>query len=128
MSKFSRWLEKKAHEIRVKRIFKKYGPSRELGGNWFLMTPELQRKAFLDAYIDTGDTRCLIDYFELRKPQDYRYFEKAFRKALTTSVFRQYDNVRYMLIEFWHDILCMEEQKDYQDAMLKKYFGKNRRG
>jgi len=33
-----------------------------------------------------------------------------------------------MLVEFWHDILCMEEQKDYQDAMLKKYFGKNRRG
>lgn len=128
MSKFSRWLEKKAHEIRVKRIFKKYGPSPELGGKWFLMTGEQQRKAFLDAYVDTGDTRCLIDYFELRKPGDYRYFEKAFRKALTTSVFRQYDNVRYMLIEFWHDILCLEKQNDYQDAMLKKYFGKNRRG
>ena len=94
MSRFSKWLEKKAHEIRVKRIFKKYGPSPELGGNWRLMSDDSQRKAFLDAYIDTGDTRCLIDYFQLRNPQDYRYFEKAFRKALTTSVFRQYDNVR----------------------------------
>ena len=40
MSRFSKWFEKKAHEIRVKRIFKKYGPSPELGGNWWLFTGE----------------------------------------------------------------------------------------
>lgn len=125
MSKFSKWLEKKAHEIRVKRIFKKYGPAPEFGGNLWLMTEEQKRKSFWSAYVDTGDIRCLIDYFQLRKPGDYRYFEKAFREALMSSVFRQYDNVRYVLIEFWHDRLCLEKQNEYQELMLKKYFGKN---
>lgn len=125
MSKFSKWLERKAHEIRVKRIFKKYAPF-ELGGNLLFMTENQKRKAFWSAFVDTGDTRCLIDYFQLRNPGDYRYFEKAFREALMTSVFRQYDNVRYMLNEFWHDRLCLEKQNEYQELMLKKFFGKKR--
>ena len=127
LHKFAKWLEKKAHEMRVKRIFKKYG-SYEFGGKWSLMTEEQQRKSFLTAFVETGDTRCLIDYFQLRKPGDYRYFEKAFREALATSVFRQYDSVRNMLVSFWYEILCLENQKEYQEAMLKKYFGKNRQG
>ena len=83
----------KAHEIWTRRIFKKYGPLE----SWQLWNEDRQRKAFLEAYVETGDTRCLIDYFQLRKPQDYRYFEKAFREALMMSVFRQYDEVRYIL-------------------------------
>ena len=85
MSRFSKWLEKKAHSVRIKRIFRKYGPSPELGHNPNDLSDEQQRKAFLEAYVETGDTRCLIDYFQLRKPQDYRYFEKAFREALVMS-------------------------------------------
>ena len=124
MSRFSKWLEKKAHSVRIRRIFRKYGPSPELGHNPYDLSEEQQRKAFLEAYVETGDTRCLIDYFQLRRPQDYRYFEKAFREALMMSVFRRYDEVRYMLVEFWHDILVLEKQNERQELLLKKYFGK----
>ena len=124
MSRFSKWLEKKAHSVRIRRIFRKYGPSSELGHNPNDLSEEQQRKAFLEAYVETGDTRCLIDYFQLRKPQDYRYFEKAFREALMMSVFRRYDEVRYMLVEFWHDILVLENQNERQEMLIKKYFGK----
>lgn len=120
MSRFSKWLQKKAHEIWTKRIFKKYGHLEP----WQLWNEERQRKAFLEAYVDTGDTRCLIDYFQLRRPQDYRYFEKAFRQALMESVFRQYDEVRYMLVDYWYQIMVLEEQNERQELLLKKYFGK----
>lgn len=120
MSRFSKWLQKKAHEIWTRRIFKKYGHLEP----WQLWDEKLQRKAFLEAYVETGDTRCLIDYFQLRKPQDYRYFEKAFREALMMSVFRRYDEVRHMLIEYWYDILVLEKQNQRQELLLKKYFGK----
>ena len=120
---FAKWLERKANEKRRKRIFEKYGLSKSLGHNPALLTNEQQIKAFGEAYIETGDTRCLIDYFQLRSPRDNRYFEKAFRKGLIMSVFRRYDDVRAMLIEYWYEILCLEEQKEYQEIMLKKYFG-----
>lgn len=120
MNRFSKWLQKKAHAIWVKRIFKKYGHLEPY--QWW--DEEKQRKAFLEAYVETGDTRCLIDYFQLRAPQDYRYFEKAFREGLMMSVFRQYDEVRKMLVEYWYDILVLEEQNERQELLLKKYFGK----
>lgn len=115
-------IENSLHAYRRKLIFKKFGPSTDGGRDWFLLTPEEQRKAFCEAYVMTGDTRCLIDYFELRKPMDNRYFEKAFRQALVQTVFRRYDEVRYVLVDYWHDILVMEEDKERHEMMLKKYF------
>lgn len=124
MSRFSKWLEKKAHSVRIRRIFRKYGPSPELGHNPNDLSEEQQRKAFLTAYVETGDTRCLIDYFQLRKPQDYRYFEKAFRRALTETVFRRYDEVRYILIDYWYQIVKLSDQCEEYDRMLERFFGK----
>ena len=63
-------------------------------------------------------------FFQLRKPQDYRYFEKAFRQALMESVFRRYDEVRYMLVEYWYEILVLEKQNERQELLIKKFFGK----
>ena len=120
MSRFSKWLQKKAHEVWTRRIFKKYGHLE----SWQLWNEDRQRKAFLEAYVETGDTRCLIDYFQLRRLQDYRYFEKAFREALMMSVFRRYDEVRYMLVDYWHQILVLDGQNERQELLLKKYFDK----
>lgn len=124
MSRFAAWLERKAHSIRIRRIFKKYGPPQELGFDYRFLTEEQQRKAFCEAFVETGDIRCLIDYFQLRQPQDYRYFEKAFRQGLVQTVFRRYDDVRYALIDYWYGIVKMSEQNEIYDELLKKYFGK----
>lgn len=118
-------IENSLAAYRRKLIFKKFGPSTNGGRDWFLLTPEQQRQAFREAYVMTGDTRCLIDYFELSKPMGNRYYEKAFRQALCESVFRRYDEVRYVLVDYWHQILVLEEDKQRQELMLKKYFGEN---
>ncbi len=118
-------IEDSLNAYRRKLIFKEFGPSTDGGRDWFLLTPEEQRKAFCEAYVETGDTRCLIDYFKLRNPQDNRYFEKAFRQGLVQTVFRRYDEVRYVLIDYWYQILVLEEDKQRHEMMLKKYFGKN---
>lgn len=120
MSRLSKWLQKKVHAIWARRIFKKYIHLEP----WQWWTEERQRKAFLEAYVETGDTRCLIDYFQLRRPQDYRYFEKAFRRGLVETVFRRYDEVRRVLIDYWEGMLELEGQNEIYDELLKKYFGK----
>lgn len=120
MKRFSKWLQKKAHDLWARRIFKKYIQLQP----YQLWTEERQREAFLEAYVETGDIRCLIDYFQLRRPQDYRYFEKAFRRGLVETVFRRYDEVRYVLVDYWHGIVKLSEQNEIYDELLKKHFGK----
>lgn len=81
--------------------------------------------AFREAWIMEGDIRYLIDYFDLRQPKDYRYFEKEFRGSLILYL-RQYDNVRTVLKEMRNETEKFYRQKKEQDDLIEKNFPKSK--
>ena len=109
------------HNLRRWYVLRKFGPKQRKYKDFW--TNEEVRSAFRDAWICTGDTRHLIDYLELRLPQDNRYFEKQFRLFVITSVFRRYDEQRSLCVDFYRELRSIEDQKRRHEELIKKYFG-----